>query len=81
MSISSDIKNDVATTLKRELEKIITNHEDNLAMQMQSEVGGYNPDWCESDGSSKVTNKHDELVEDAICQIVKAELEVLFANM
>lgn len=34
MSISLDIKNDVATTLKRELEKIITNHEDNLAMKM-----------------------------------------------
>lgn len=81
MSINSDIKNDVATTLKRELEKVIANHEDNLAMQMQGEVGGYNPDWCEFDGSSKVTNKHDELVEDAICQIVKAELEVLFANM
>lgn len=81
MGISSDIKNDVATTLKRELEKVIAEYEDNLAMQMQSEVRGYNPDWCETDGSSKASDKHDELVQDAICQIVKAELEVLFANM
>ena len=78
MANINDIKNEVQNCLNNKFKNLIYDFESNLAQLINSEIKEYDLDWCEEDGNSKCVTTKDEIVEEAINKIVKAELEVLF---
>lgn len=70
-----DIQEEVAIELRRKVEKLIEELEDNLAIVMTSDIKKYNADWCGEENHKSIEAK-----ETAVNNLVNAELEVLFGN-
>lgn len=76
-----DIKNDVTKIVQTKLLKALDSVEDNLAAQIMQELPEYNMDWCGDDASSRISARSRDIIEDAVNQITKAEVDVLFENL
>lgn len=78
--MNKNVYEDVASSLKADIDKIISDYEDNLAMKMASEVRNYDPNYAAEDVYGPESAKYGKLRENAILDLVEAMLTVLFAN-
>lgn len=80
MNSHDKVYQNVASSLKYDLEDLISSYEDNLAVKMASEVRGYDPEYALEDMFGSEAKKYDKLRENAILDLVEAMLAVLFGN-
>lgn len=69
----------VSLQLFADLKELISKFEDNLAIRLSSDVKNYNAEWCEEDAGT-VSAQANKKIDNAIADIIDAELHVLFAQ-